>query len=365
MGEEEDTESRGDSQRSHTDESLRAERDRADAGVAAKRDAVEEEADEVVRTAREVADRVVQTARDDADREAPPQSTAAEATVERERTEADVLLDDERSDADAALKRERAERARYMAGFLAAEREATDKDLIRERDYADTAVATRDEFLAAVSHDLRSLLCGLSLNAELLVRLAPEGAGGDKMRKHAVMSQRGVAQMNRLVNDLLDIASIEAGKLALLPEQVEIGKIVRDTLDAFEPIAATKRIALDADAAALPLHASLDGARISQVLANLVGNAIKFTPPEGRVSIRVCAETKEIQFAVSDTGIGIAEDSLEEVFERFRQVTRDRRGLGLGLHISKCIIEAHGGRMWVESKLAVGSTFHFAVPAAR
>ena len=364
MARERDGNDDGQSQREQTDESLRAERERADAGVAAKRNAVEEEADEVVRAARQTADELVQATRDDADRKAPSQSPATEASVERQRTQADDLLEDKRSDADATLKQEREERARYLADFLAVEREATDEDLVRERKHTDTVIATRDEFLATVSHDLRSLLCGLSLNAELLVRMAPEGSGGDKLRKHAVMSHKGIAQMNRLVNDLLDLASIEAGKLALLPERVEVGEIVRETLDAFQPIAAAKHITLDADFAAAPINASLDGGRILQVLANLVGNAIKFTPEEGRVSIRVRANTNEIEFTVSDTGIGIPEGSLESVFERFRQIRKDRRGLGLGLHISRCIVEAHGGKMWAESKPAAGSTFHFSLPAA-
>lgn len=360
---ERDIASTGHLQRDQTDESLRVERDRADACVAEKREVVEDEADEVVRIARQRADQIVQTARDDADREHGTQSTATEASSEGKRTRADVVLDQERSSEDAALQHERAERRRYLADFLVVEREATDKDLIGERAHADTVIAARDDFLATVSHELRSLLGGLSLNTGMLLRHAPEGAGGDKMRTLGATSQRQVARMNRLINDLLDIASIEAGKLTLLPEQVDVAKILHDTLDAFEPIAAAKRITLNADAAALPLHARLDDGRILQVLANLVSNAIKFTPAEGRVSIRIRTERDEIHFAVSDTGIGIPEDALQGVFERFRQVNKDRRGLGLGLHISKCIVEAHGGRMWAESKLAAGSTFHFALPA--
>jgi len=112
------------------------------------------------------------------------------------------------------------------------------------------------------------------------------------------------------------------------------------------------------------VEAQLDGGRILQVLANLVSNAIKFTPAGGRVSIRVVADRNDIQFSVSDTGIGIPDQALSAVFERFRQLSKDRRGLGLGLHISKCIVEAHGGRMWAESVVGVGSTFHFVLPAS-
>jgi signal transduction histidine kinase len=361
---ESETEKTVDPKRHQTDESLRLERDKVDLDLAKELEAVEQEADQVVRSARQLADDVVQTARDVVDREHPAQSIAAEAAIELARTRADVALEDKRTSADAALHHEREERKRYLSDFLAVEREATDKDLVGERAHADAVIATRDEFLATVSHDLRSLLCGLSLNAELLVKHAPQGADGEKIRRHATTSHKMVTQMNRLVNDLLDIASIESGKLALLPEQVEVGKIVSDTVAAFEPIAAAKHITLDADLNSLPLHAGLDGGRILQVLANLVSNAIKFTPAGGRISIRTRARNGQVEFAVTDTGIGIPEGSLQEIFERFRQISKDRRGLGLGLHISKSIVEAHGGRMWAESTLTAGSTFHFTLPAS-
>lgn len=365
MGDQDGDRSRG-LQRSQTDESLQVERDKAD-DVAEKRTAVAEVADvadEVVRVARQRADEVVQAARDRADRQHLfPRAAVAAAETERERSREDLVVERERSHADAAVERQRAERKRYLADFLAVEREATDQDLIDEREHADAAIAARDEFLANASHDLRSLLSGLSLTAGLLLNQAPAGAGGDPIRTHAGRSQRLIARMNRLVNDLLDIASIEAGKLELVVEQVDVAKLLGDTLDAFDPIAAAKRVALDCEASPPTLRARIDGGRILQVLANLVGNAIKFTPPEGRVSIRSRAEAGEVHFAVSDTGIGIPEDAMPGLFERFRQVSKDRRGLGLGLHISRCIVDAHGGRMWAQSKVSVGSTFHFVVPA--
>jgi signal transduction histidine kinase len=168
--------------------------------------------------------------------------------------------------------------------------------------------------------------------------------------------------MNRLVNDLLDVACIHAGKLAVVPEEVEVTKLVRETVEAFGPVAAAKGVTLDTELPELPFRANLDEGRILQVLANLVSNAIKFTPANGRVAIRCRPSDGEIHFSISDTGIGISKDDLPGVFERFRQVRKDRRGLGIGLHIAKGIIEAHGGRMWAESDLASGSTFHFALP---
>jgi signal transduction histidine kinase len=362
MGGGRDVDRPGQPRRDQTDESLRVEREKSDAAGAQKHETLEAEADEVVQLARERADQVVQDARDEADRERP-QSTAAEGAGQRERSRADLVLRQERSSADALLENDRAERRRYLADFLAVERDATDKDLRGERANADKVIATRDDFLATVSHDLRSLLGGLSLNAELLVKHAPEGQAGDRIRKHAGTSQRLVARMNRLVNDLLDMASIEAGKLALVPTQVEVAHILRDTLEAFEPIAAAKRIRLGAGVEPVLLQTRIDADRILQVLANLVSNALKFTAPEGRVWIAAHSEKGEIHFAVSDTGIGIPQEELQGVFERFHQVSKDRRGLGLGLYISRCIVEVHGGRMWAESTLGAGSTFHVVLPA--
>ena len=352
------------SQREQTDESLSVEREKTDASIARKESTSQAQADEVVRVAREVADQVVQDAREHADAAQPP-STATEARVHGERARADDSLEDQRSTADAALKEQRAERARYLSDFLAVEREATDQDMSRERDYADRLVSTRDDLLANVSHDIRSLLNGLGLNTALLLKHAPEGPAGDALRKYASANQRLVARMNRMVNDLLDVTRIDAGTISLFSEQIEVNKILHDTLEAFGPMASVKGITLEANASAAPLRAHMDSGRVLQVLANLVSNAIKFTPAGGRVSIQVRAEKNEIVFSVADTGVGIAPAELKNVFERFRQLSKDRRGLGLGLHISKSIVEAHGGKLWVESRPGSGSTFSFGLPQPR
>ncbi len=348
--------------RAQTDESLRAEREKADDVVAKKRQATEEKEDDVLRVARDRADELVQQARVGADQEGSP---PGHASTGPERKRADSVLEAERTRADELLARERRERRRYLADFLAAQREATDKDLVTERAHADDVVAARDEFLAAVSHDLRGMLSALGINAELLVERAPDVLG-DEVRKHAAVNKRLLGRMNTLINDLLDVASIEAGKLACLPEHVDVHGLLRETREAFQPLAASKHIALDVsdDTMKGSLHARLDAGRILQVLANLVSNALKFTPPGGRISVRVGRKGDAIEFAVSDTGIGIPVDALPTVFDKFRQVSTARGGLGLGLHISKSIVEAHGGWMWAESTLSAGSTFHFVLPMA-
>src|SRR4029079_8073431 len=158
------------SQREQTDESLRVERDKADARIATTKTATESAAVQALRVAGDLAARVVQDARDHADLTGPP--SVPGGTVDDARNLADARLEDKRSHADAKLEDQRADRARYLADFLAVEREATDEDMIRERDIADRLVATRDEFLANVSHDIRSLLSALGMNTELLLKHA-------------------------------------------------------------------------------------------------------------------------------------------------------------------------------------------------
>ena len=141
--------------------------------------------------------------------------------------------------------------------------------------------------------------------------------------------------------------------------------LIQEAFEAFEPIASAKGISLKKIAWNGSLFAQFDHDRILQVLANFLSNAIKFSSKGGEIVLRVDLIAGEIRFCVSDTGVGIAGDQLEYVFERFWQVAKDdRRGLGLGMFISKCIVEAHGGRIWVESTLNKGSTFCFTLPGA-
>lgn len=363
MGERERTNS---PQREQTDESLRDERSKADVRFEETREAIEDEADAVLRTARQRAGDVIKSARNDADRKDAGNrpSREADARSKRLRDQEDAALDREHITADAVLRREREAQRRYLADFLAVERSSTDADLDDERAHIDAMVEARDAVLATVSHDVRTLLGGLSINTELVMANAPEGESGEKLRKYAGMSRRLIAQLNRLISDLLDVASIEVGQFAVIPEDVDLAEILRDTFEAFEPLAAARKVTLDAEPPRRSLRVRLDTGRILQVLANLISNALKFTSEGGKVSIRARPEGDDIHFVVSDTGAGIPADELERIFERFRQVGKDHRGVGLGLFISKGIVEAHGGRMWAESEAGSGSTFHFVLPAS-
>ena len=344
--------------REQTDSSLRVERHKVDAQGDKQRRSSESEEDAILHLARENADEVLKTARDEATRTSHNRSAMSVHESIQANDQADIRVENERANADTKLTKHRAARKRYLAEFLATERGITDISIRDERLHADNLVALRDDFLATVTHDLRSLLAGMLLNAELLIK---QSRDADKVLRHATTNRRLVARMNRLVNDLLDVASIEAGQLILVPETTHVNDILQDILDAFHQIAAAKDISLACKVDTLTC-AWLDSGRILQVLTNLVSNAIKFTPAGGHVLVLVRILDDKLAFAVSDSGVGIAECDLTAVFDRFRQVGVDRRGLGLGLHISKSIVEAHGGQMWVKSAIGRGSTFHFTLP---
>lgn len=351
-------------ERELTDKSLAGERGKTDDELAKRAGTVEENADAVVERARHRADDVLARARARADEKLMREGSTADASaaVESERRREDIALGHERARADEELTAERDERRRAMAALLALERAETDSHLLGERDRADDAVKSRDDFLALVSHDIRNLLGGLAMSAASLLSI--KGEAGPVVRREAERIQRYTARMNRLVGDLLDLASIEAGRLAVVPSRHDAIELLRETQDVFQPIATTKGISIRTEVKAGTLLARYDHERILQVLANLVGNAIKFTPPGGRVDLAVEPIASEIRFMVSDTGCGIASDERGAIFEKFWQTTRERSSLGIGLYISRCIVEAHGGRIWAESQLGKGSTFYFTLPPA-
>jgi signal transduction histidine kinase len=171
--------------------------------------------------------------------------------------------------------------------------------------------------------------------------------------------------MNRLIQDLLEVTSIESGQLAveLSPEAFE--PLIDEAVAMLRPLATGRSIRLESDIAAGLPSVHLDSARILQVISNLVGNAIKFTPAHGRICIRCMHAEAEVRFSVTDTGAGIPAEQLPHIFGRFWQASAtDKRGIGLGLSIAEGIVAAHRGRIWVESEEGVGSTFSFALPLA-
>ena len=345
-------------EREQTDESLRVEREKADQTLEDGGSAIDETADAVISRARSRADEVLAAARAKTDRASAP-GTPIPMILKSERVREDQVLQDERAYADELLREERAE---HLA-LLSRERQETDKDLSHERELSDDALATRDEFLGIVSHDLRNLLNAIVGSAALIEKGALQPNLVEQVVTHARRIQRAGARMNRLIGDLVDVASIEAGVLAVTREVGDPATVVNEAVDTFQVQAAAAGVSLVAEIVPPLSLAAFDAARILQVLTNLLSNAIKFTPAHGSIIVRVERVGDEIRFAVSDTGVGIATDKLEAVFVRFLQVAEnDRRGIGLGLYISKAIVQGHGGRIWAESQIGQGSTFRFTLP---
>ncbi|XXX81979.1 ATP-binding protein [Sorangium sp. So ce134] len=349
-------------ERAETDGSLRADRDDTDRALAEKRAAIEAKSDEAVSRARERADAVLRAAREEADHHARGQAVEAIAT---ERSLEDDVVRGERAVADENLRRERAEHAHVLSRLLPLERGKTDRYLLTERARSDDALSHRDDFLSIVSHDLRNLLSGIVMSVEVLAR---DDSARDEETGPAVAAKRirrYAARMSRLINDLVDVASIESGKLATTLAGGDAGALLVETAEMFQPIASERGISIELEVTGRPLAANFDQERVLQVLSNLVSNAIKFTEPGGRIRVRGERAGGELRFSVSDTGPGIPHHLLELVFERFWQAGgTDRRGLGLGLYICKSLVKAHGGRIWVESRLGEGSTFYFTIPDA-
>lgn len=352
-------------EREETDESLRLERDATDRALAERREIIEARSDAAVVQARERSDAVLSAAREEADQRSQGSERADQASgaVAEARSVEDVIVRDERAIADDNLRRERADHARILSRLLPLERETTDRHLLTERARSDDAIAHRDDFLGMVSHDLRNLLSGIALSAELL---SEDASAQDKESQPAVAAKRirrYAARMSRLINDLVDVASIESGQLATAAAPGDAFALIVDTVETFRPAASERGITIEPVIAESSLPAHFDQERMFQVLSNLVMNAIKFTAPGGRICVRGERAGGELLVSVSDTGPGIPSDMLDLVFERFWQVsTKDRRGLGLGLYICKSIVETHGGRIWVESRVGEGSTFYFTIP---
>ena len=230
------------------------------------------------------------------------------------------------------------------------------------RSEAEAAVATREELLAIVSHDLRNPLGSIVLSAALLQGTTIDGEDGERVHKAAQTILGSADRMTRLIADLLDLAQIQAGKLAVEQTPQDVDGLIRDCVEMLTPLAATKDLKGIASAG---LQVRCDRERVLQILSNLVGNAIKFTPEGGSIFIEAQDTGHEVRFSVRDTGQGISEEELPRIFDRFWQAQRNNRvGIGLGLSIAKGLVEAHGGRLYVESKLGAGTTFFFTLPLA-
>jgi signal transduction histidine kinase/DNA-binding response OmpR family regulator len=226
---------------------------------------------------------------------------------------------------------------------------------------AQEATAARDQMLAVVAHDLRNPLSTVSMGAEVL----QEEVTDESHRTMAEMVHRAASRMQRLIEDLLEASRIQRGRLHLEVRPERIQPLVQEAVSMLGPLAGSAGIQLRADIDPDLPPVLMDGTRILQVLSNLLGNALKFTPEGGLVQIRCDRYGGGVRIEVTDTGPGISPEQIPHVFGQYWQADdSDARGIGLGLSIVRGIVRAHGGEVWVESEQGRGTTFFFTLPAA-
>ncbi|HEX7794976.1 MAG TPA: PAS domain S-box protein, partial [Vicinamibacterales bacterium] len=224
-----------------------------------------------------------------------------------------------------------------------------------------SASQLRDQMLGVVAHDLRNPLSTILLQAAALRRRGPEPERRSQKSENAI--QRAARRMNRLINDLLDVGLLESGQLVIERTRLSPRELIAGAIELLTPLAASSSLDLRVDIDENVPELLGDRDRLLQVLENLIGNAIKFTEAGGSIVARASSGDHEVLFSVTDTGGGIAAEHLPFVFDRFWQATRvGRQGAGLGLAIAKGIVEAHGGRIGVESTQGHGTTFWFTIP---
>ncbi len=248
---------------------------------------------------------------------------------------------------------------------LLAQRIAAAVDAALLYQQAQEAVRWREELLAVVSHDIKTPLLVVRMNAEMLLKAAkPPGAERRRHgRRHLDSILLAVDQMRDLIGNILDRARLEGMPMPLTLQPQEAGALLEQTVAVLRPLAQVKRQVLEVELCPGLPRVRADRERVLQVLANLVGNAIKFTPMAGTITLRARRVDGQVRFSVKDSGPGIRSEDVPHLFERFwRAAGASERGTGLGLSIVKRIVEAHGGTVWVETREGAGSTFFFTLP---
>src|SRR5689334_4017243 len=225
---------------------------------------------------------------------------------------------------------------------------------------AERVIDAREEILRIVAHDLRNPLNTISMATDLLLEDTKQDAQrGAQLR----IIKRSGERMNRLIQDLLSVTTIEAGRLSIAPRKISVNELLHEACELLEPIAREKAITLTLSAAADLPPVPADSARVLQVFSNLVGNAVKFTPSGGAITLSAARDDGKVLCSVADNGPGIPAAQIPRLFGKFWQAKRgDGRGVGLGLAIARGIVEAHGGTITVDSEEGKGSVCSFALP---
>lgn len=236
-------------------------------------------------------------------------------------------------------------------------------DNARLHDTVRANLRSRDEMLGVVSHDLRNPVAAVKMLSRTL--LGAEQSDRTQAHENIELIFQAAEQMDALIRDLLDVNRLDAGKLAITTAPVEPSALLTDSLQTLRPLVEEKGIGLDLQIETGLPKVAADRDRIQQTLSNLVGNAIKFSPAGSKIVVLARSDSDSVVFSVLDSGSGIAAEHLPRVFDRYWQSSRtDRQGAGLGLAIAKGIVEAHGGRIWIESRPHEGTTASFTLPLA-
>ncbi len=384
--------------RKRTDRSLEAERFATDRFAKESGKAMQRKADVVRRSDRDAADRDVSRGRKTADaerarasrkkrsREIEAERRLAAKALERERRLADEALARQRRRSDSVIRKEGEKRRETEKKLFGRERLKTDRHLGEERgrtdeafraaerrlglattahERSDAAVELRDEFLAILSHDLRSPLNVIAINAARVGQMVPEGKGAPQIRELCTQIEASVKRIGHMVDDLLDAERMALGHLRLPKTVGDLRDVARKSVLLVEPLLSAQELSLQVALPEFPVPAAFDRDRIQQVLLNLLGNAVKFTPRGGKIWLGMELRNGFVRVTVSDTGPGVPPPHRKRIFRRFTQAARGKGGAGLGLYIAHRIVEAHGGKIGVESRTGMGSTFFFTLPAAK
>lgn len=369
-----------DTHRSITDTSLRNERAKLDAQEK-QRQQLAQRTQEGILVDRASAD--AQRARDRADADQSMTPSAA-TLVEAERLRFDDALRRERESIDALLHGERLERRLLAEALAGGERHETELSLLRERMHSEqealeaarglrdeqtahaltkATLAFRDQTVAMVSHDLKNPTVAILLGVRLLrKRLSHDPVDREDIGRQLKLIEQNAHLIDRMISALLDIEKLAHGQFPLNRRPGDVCFLLQESMTMFGAIAASKSCTLSLTVPDGASWASFDHDRLLQVLSNLIGNAIKCTPPGGHITLAACHREGGLEVSVADNGPGIAEVDQEKLFHKFSQIQRDETGLGLGLYIAKSIVEAHGGRIWLESYPGQGATFRFSLP---
>lgn len=364
--------------REKTNKSLKFERNKVDNYLDSEEQDVEHNVDEALDKKRAEIDRKLHKSRSDLDKSINNESGEVEKIILKEREYSDNAKTTARLDEDSIREVERTQKKIITENLLGSERKDTDAKLKDERSAIDSIsrgqilsvknakneLTTRDQYLATVSHDLKNPLSAIALSVGVMKRsFYKDKVDKESLLKFFELIERNVGTMERLINDLLDVEQMVNGDIVLNLKKCDLGELLKEVQLSFEPAILNSGLTLELQPMDESIFANIDHDRIFQVLSNLIGNAIKFTPKNGLIKIGFEKNDNIISIIVSDNGPGIPEDKKELIFERFSQLnSNDRRGMGLGLFISKWIVESHNGEIFVNSKVDEGSSFTVTLP---